>query len=147
MEKGNSLIEDEPIFGRFHEQLSKSSKEAFEEQSYFRIIIKRQTIIHINICVYFVFLIARLWISKCNKKLMSSVYSDSKLLAVANKVSESRCKLSLYNCFLVSANIGFFLVSLDIGDVSNKLVSMHYIIHLKMNMKLIVLVSSLKHTA
>ena len=32
MEKGNSLIEDKPVFGRFHEQLSKFSKKAFEEQ-------------------------------------------------------------------------------------------------------------------
>ena len=51
-------------------------------------------------------------------------------------------------CFLASVNIrrlfffGFFPVSFDISDALNRSVSARYIIHLKMKVKLITLVSN-----
>ena len=48
MKKGNSLIEDTPLFGRFHEQFS--SEKIFVLQSYFKMIIK-QTIQYKSLCL------------------------------------------------------------------------------------------------
>ena len=73
-----------------------------------------------KICVHIAFLIARLQISKFNKKL----YCQSKLLPVANKFNKSRYKSSLSDgAFLFLFFVGFFPVWFDIGDVSNQLVS------------------------
>ena len=70
-----------------------------------------------KIRVYLAFLIARLQMSEFNKKL----YRQSKLLPV----NKSRDKSSLNDCavsFLLTF-LGFFRISFDIGDVSNKLVT------------------------
>ena len=82
-----------------------------------------------KICVYLAFLIARLQISKFNKKL----YRQSKLLPVANKFNKIRhtpslndCAFSLLLTFLVS--VGFFPVSFDSGDGSSQLVSARIIL-------------------
>ena len=91
--------------------------------------------------------------SKCNQKLCHQselILSCCLLLIKSTKVD---IKVSLNDWFLVSVNIPcLFSVSFpfllnDIGDVSNKLVSAHYVIHLKMKVKLVALVSNLKHTA
>ena len=84
---------------------------------------------------------------------MSSVYTDYKLLPVASNFHKRKYKSSLNDCFLVSVNIPCLSLvsspfpSFVIGDVSNKLVSVHYIIHLQMKVKLIALIINLKHTA
>ena len=77
-----------------------------------------------KIRVYLAFLIARLQISKFNKK----PYCQSKLLPVTNKFNKSRYKPSFNDCafsFLLTfvVFVGFFPVSFDIGDVSSQLVS------------------------
>ena len=127
------------------------SEKVHVAQSYFKIIIKQQTIIQYKNLYLVCILISRLQTSKFNKKLccQSKLILNCCLLLIRSiKVDVSIVGMTVsHSCQHALSFVGFFSSSFDIGNVSNKLVSGHYIIHLKMKVKITALVSNLKHTA